>query len=119
MDDTDDIENRNKALAAYFKHRSEEIQKTPQPFSILLGDLRLTNTEMQRTDDRHIWLCRVGFLPLHLVEGLTQPLACILTFHEREIEGIANSISCIAALPPTEGYLTFYFHSKDLPETRP
>lgn len=119
MDDSNEIENRNKSLTEYFMRRDEEIYKTPQPISIRLGGLTLTNTEMQRTDDRHIWLCRAGFLPFHLVQGLTQSSTCILTFPDRVIEGMAESIKFIVALPPTEVYLTFYFHSKDLPETNP
>lgn len=119
MDDTNDIENRNKSLTEYFSYREEEIHKTPQPISVRLGGLTLTNTEAQRTDDRYIWLCRVSFVPLHLVQGLTRSSTCILTFPDREVEGIAQSLKCIAAIPPTEGYLTFYFHSKDLPETIP
>jgi hypothetical protein len=119
MNNSDDTENRNKALTEYFRHRDEEIHKTPQPISVRLGDLTLTNTEMQRTDDRHVWLCRVGFLPLSLVQGLNQSSTCILTFPDQEIEGFAESLRCIAALPPTEGYLTFYFHSKDLPDINP
>jgi len=119
MDDSDEIENRNKSLTEYFRHRYEEIQKTPQPISIRLGDLTLTNTEMQRTDKRYIWLCRVGLLPLHLAQGLNQSSKCILTLPNQKIEGVAESLKCIAALPPTEGYLTFYFHSKHLPATSP
>jgi len=104
-----------KTITELLADHAEEIQRTPQPTSVRLGDQHLSNFQMQRTQQRGEWVCSAT-LPCGL--DPMQPLssACILTWPELVLEAVACDFRCIQTRPAVAGLLQFSVIHKDLPQ---
>jgi hypothetical protein len=114
----DDI--TDKSIEEHMRFRDEEIQKTPQPTSVRLGDQTLSKFYMQRTGKRSVWYCRANppeTLPDNLPADSSRSVPCILKFSEHILEAEAHSFSLIQSLPPVAKFLIFSIQHKELPKT--
>jgi hypothetical protein len=109
----------NKSLQEHSLFRAEEIGKTLQPKSVLVGGLHLSKFDMQRTEKRSVWYCRAWQMespPVGLPADSSQSIPCSLTFDGHILEAEAHSFCYIQSRPPKAAFLMFHVCHENLPK---